>query len=352
MKKIKLQSSLFKKHHNASPLINATLILVSLTIFTVFSMIYFHAQVSKFSATGIDNTTQYSHHYAYISDSITQNDPIYLAAKAEGAANNAYVEYMGNDLDISYSKLQLMDIAIAADVDGIIVRGDESEGMTESIYKASKKGIPVITAGEDCSGSAKICYVGVSNYTLGQEYGKQIIKMTSGNIQDVLILMSPAARSNGQSLTYSGLHDCLMNANYSKYFSIDTRSVGDGTIFSSEEDISDIFSQDDLPDIIVCLDETNTTCACQAIVDYNRVGECTIMGYSSNDTILNAIEKNILFVSFTVDSDEIGKISIDNLNEYLSTGFVTQYNTINITKIDSSNVSSYIASSKEVANES
>ncbi len=351
MKTNKQNESFSLKHHNANLLILATLFLALLTIFTVVSMLYFHTQVSKFSVPSTE-ASNYSRHYAYIGDNTLANEEIYDAASKEGAATDAYVEFMGSNLDISYSKLELMDIAVNAGVDGIIISGDESEEMTEAIYSANQSGIPVITAGDDCSGSAKVCYVGISNYTLGQEYGKQIVKSINDDVQNILVLMSPSSRSNGQSLIYSGLHDYLSDSNSSRQFKLETMAVGDGTSFSSEEDISDIFSKSSLPDIIVCLDETDTTCACQAIVDYNKVGECTIMGFSSNDTILSAIDKDILAFSLTISSADIGKRSVDSMNEYLSTGFVTQYNTLDIECIDKTNVASYIAKSKEASSDS
>ena len=98
---------------------------------------------------------------------------------------------------------------------------------------------------------------------------------------------------------------------------------------------------------MVCLDETNTTCACQAIVDCNKVGSTMLLGYYRNDTILDAKRKNILSCSITDDPKEIGIDCVDELNDYKSEGRITEYQTIGIEKIDSSNIYNFISSEED-----
>jgi ribose transport system substrate-binding protein len=314
-------------------------IIIILSVLTLLSIVFYNTLTARFNTKDNENAKNCSCHYAFIGNTSSSLDNmIYEAAYKEGLEKNAYVEYMGRNLDVSYTKVQLMDIAIDAKVDGIILDGDETEDLTRAIYEASLNNIPVITAGTDCSGSARQSYVGISYYTLGQEYGRRIARSVSDKKQTVLVLMSPNAKNQDQNIIYSGLRDYLTKINVQNKFSVSTQAVGDGTIFSAEEDISDIFGDKTLPDIMVCLDETDTTCACQAIVDYNRVGDTMLLGYYRNDTIIDAIRKDILSCSFTVDSSEIGIDCVNELNDYKSDGRITEYLTIGIQKIDSSNV--------------
>ena len=337
-----------KKHNISGITIAASVIILVLTVITILSIVFYTTVTNRFNTAENENVQNCRYHYAFIGNSSSSLDNmIYEAAYKEGLSHNAYVEYMGRNLDVSYTKVELMDIAIDAKVDGIILNGDETEDLTKAIYDASLKNIPVITASTDCSGSARKSYVGISYYTLGQEYGRQIARNVSDKTQSVLVLMSPNARNQGQNIIYSGLSDYLAKINIKSKFTLSTQAVGDGTIFSAEEDISDIFAGNELPDIMVCLDETNTTCACQAIVDCNKVGSTMLLGYFRNDTILDAIRKNILSCSFTVDPKEIGIDCVDELNDYKSEGRITEYQTIGIEKIDSSNIYNFISSEED-----
>lgn len=44
------------------------------------------------------------------------------------------------------------------------------------------------------------------------------------------------------------------------------QSVDDTNAFSVEESVRDIFMGEEIPDILICLNELNTTCAYQAVV--------------------------------------------------------------------------------------
>ena len=94
-------------------------------------------------------------------------------------------------------------------------------------------------------------------------------------------------------------------------------------------------------DILICLDETSTTCTCQAVVDTNHVGDVAIFGYYINDVSLDAIRKEVINGSLTVSAKEIGKSAVDSLEEYLSSGFTNEYASISIESVTPENVDAY-----------
>ena len=353
MKKNKLSS---QSNHRPGLSFFAILIVILLAlIFTVCILLQFRYQIRDLKATQ-KNSHAFQHHFVYIASDYNSpySEAIYAVAKKQGAATGDYVEFMGRNLDVPYTKYQLMDIAIDSKADGIIVEGDETEALTRQIYVATHKGIPVVTVGTDCTGSARKSYIGLSYYSLGQEYGQQVIRLVRNTPQDVLILMSPNTIGTGQNLIFSGIRDVIIQSGNARNFHLSSMATGDGSMFSAEESISDIFSGQNsskMPDIMVCLDETNTTCACQAVVDYNQVGNVSILGNYSNSTILNAISKNILTCSITVDTQKMGKDCINCLNEYLSSGFVSQFAPISPQLITADNVSSYLPSTSEASDE-
>ncbi len=336
-------------HHKPDKSIWAIfLFTVMLFIITILSLIFYVQTTRKFSAE-ISSASQYKEHIAFVGNpNNTFAKEVYEAAYKTGQDYFYNVEFFGQNLDKVYSNTELMEMAIAAKVDGIIVTADNSEEMTKQIFQANEAGIPVICVDTDCVGSARKSYVGGSYYNLGQEYGKLLAKRTSDEVKDVLVLMSPFEQSKGQNLIFSGIKDYLTKTNVLPYFNITTRSVGNGTSFSAEESVSDIFAQEELPDIIVCLDETNTTSACQCIVDYNKVGQVTIFGYYNNSTINNAILKDVIPATLTIDTKQVGKTSVEYLKQFQDTGYVNEYATIPFELITKDNVEQFM---KEDAHE-
>ena len=298
---------------------------------------------------------------------------VYQGAYRNGLENNVYVDWMGENLSQEYSREDLMRIAIASGVDGIIVTADEGEEITALIEEASAAGIPVVTLFSDSSQSSRCSFIGVGSYNLGREYGKmglyllaniignqdhsfEYMTTESGTIEQVggphsamdnavkvAVLVNAYASDVDQSILYSGIQDTMENE---KSTDIELEFVTifiDGTNdFSVEESIRDIFMEEDVPDIIVCLDELSTTCVYQAVVDYNMVGDVNILGYYVSDTIINAIDRRVIYATIVIDTEQMGGCCIEALQEYHDLGYTSQYFAADVTVVDHNNVSQYL----------
>jgi ribose transport system substrate-binding protein len=77
-------------------------------------------------------------------------------------------------------------------------------------------------------------------------------------------------------------------------------------------------------------------------VDYNKVGSVIIFGYSSNDTILHAIDRGVITASLAIDVPQIGSDSTACLDDFYSSGFANEYVSIDVKTIDSSNAAQYL----------
>ena len=112
--------------------------------------------------------------------------------------------------------------------------------------------------------------------------------------------------------------------------------------FDTEEFVRDMFvNEESLPDVLVCMDEVVTECVYQALVDYNQVGNVKVIGYYYSDVILNAIDKGILSSTIAMDMDEVGKYSVNALEEYLSLGHSNGYYSVNQHVITKDNTDEY-----------
>ena len=125
------------------------------------------------------DTKTYSGYYVMIVDDRKDSfwQAVYQGAYEAGQEENIYVELLGENLSREYEKTDLMRIAIASEVDGIIVVADESDSMTELIDTATEEGIPVVTLYSDNTKSKRCSYVGIGSYNLGREYGRQVLKI-------------------------------------------------------------------------------------------------------------------------------------------------------------------------------
>ena len=76
---------------------------------------------------------------------------------------------------------------------------------------------------------------------------------------------------------------------------------------------------------MLCVNSVYTRCAYQAFVDYNLVGQIQIIGYFANDTIIDAVDKQVIFSTISVDTQEMGKSCIQALYEYNNMGYTNSY---------------------------
>lgn len=321
---------------------------VLMAAISVFIIVYFNLQTSRLMING-DAESDYSHHYAYICDDRDDNmyNAIYAEAVNESFGSGRYIEFMGKNLTEDYTSAELFKIAVYSGMDGIIFQADETQKTKELINWADQMGVPVITVGRDNASSQRKSFVGFAYYELGQTYGAQILGHEIGKGTEVLVLTSSDANNTSQNITCQGMIDTLNKANALEKINLKTVAVSDTSAFGAEETISSLIMGDDLPDIIVALSEVSTTCVCQALVDYNHVGDTQVYGFYTNDTILSSIEKNIISSTVTVDTRQMGRYCVEALSEYDSYGYVNEYMPADIYVIDSKNVNEYYDIGKE-----
>jgi len=310
---------------------------------------------------------------------ITQDDKssfwqsVYQGACERALQENVYVDWLGNDQFQDYSVEEQMEIAIASGVDGIIVTADESDEMTALIDQAVAQGIPVVTLYGDNTQSARCSFVGVGGYNLGREYGRQTLEIvreklagatepqllarqedasemeiemvevgTAARPIRVTLLVNSFANSLDQNIIYSGIQETIEQDRGDTVIELSLQAVDDTNAFSVEESVRDIFMEGNIPDILICLNELNTTCAYQAVVDYNKVGTVSILGHYISDTILNAIDRNVIYATVNIDTPQMGGFCIDALQEYHDLGYTSQYFTADISLISKDNVDEYL----------
>jgi ribose transport system substrate-binding protein len=324
-----------------------TLSLIAATV--AVGILVFSYYIKSFNLA--QDSRQYNKYYVLITSDENSSlwQSVYESACEAGQEADSCVDWLNRDFADSYSREDLMRIAIASDADGIIVTADETEAMTELIDRAEEAGIPVVTLYGDNTQSSRCSYVGIGSYDMGMEYGRQVLKLAEGqSCVKVMVLVNDNAQDFGQNILCSGLQETIeaeKEADMQVDLSIVT--VDDANTFSAEESIRDIFMEEELPDIIISLNEENTTCVYQAVVDHNKVGQVRILGYDDSETILNAIENNVIDATIAIDTDQMGQYCVEALVEYNDSGNTSQYFMADIALIDLANVSDYLGEEGE-----
>lgn len=359
--------------------------IVLTVLMAVFVLWFYRGSDQEESAGGV-----YDRYYMLITQDSKSAfwQSVYQGACERALADNVYVDWLGNDQFQNYSVEEQMQVAIASDVDGIIVTAGENEEMTALIDRAVSAGIPVVTLYGDNTQSARCSFVSVGSYNLGREYGRQALQIvrerlvgtteervkvgwgvqTDGNgqtkniVQDngiavekeivevgssarpirVTILVNAYAGGLDQNILFSGIQETLEQERGETMIELSLQTVDDTNAFSVEESVRDLFMEGEIPDILICLNELNTTCAYQAVVDFNKVGNVSILGYYVSDTILNAIGRNVIYATVYIDAPQMGGFCIDALQEYYELGYTSQYFTADISLISAENVADYL----------
>lgn len=323
-------------------------VIIVISICTVI----FRSYVREFHK--VTDKEKYDQYYVMITEDRKSDfwQSVYRGAYERGQEENIYVDLLGEHLSQEYSREDLMRIAMTSGVDGIFVESDESDEMLQMIDEAVDRGIPVVTLYGDNTHSERCSFVGVGSYNLGREYGRQVLKLAATqeipDVLDVAVLDNAHALNSAQNIVCSGIQDTLeQEKQQGPEIELSLITVDDTNTFSVEESIRDIFMEKKLPDIIICLNELNTTCVYQAVVDYNCVGEVSILGYYDTDTILKAIERNVINATISIDTEQMGAFCVDALREYYRYGYTSQYFTADVTIIDQNNVGEYLTEQEE-----
>lgn len=334
---------------NNIQLVILSVIILLVVIMTIGSLSLVRRQVDSMNRLADRDYREYKRHYALVTDSFEDNfwSEVYEGARQFSETDDVYLEWFGKDLATDFSKEEILRMAIAAHVDGIILEGDGSDGIRQLIDMAMEEEIPVVTVLSDCYDSKRQSFVGIGNYNLGREYGRQIVRIATKDTKKALVLMDMEEKDSGQNIIYNGIAETLANEGNHLTLELETLAVNDDTPYGEEEVIRGIFQRaitegEELPDIMICLSEKNTISTYQAVVDYNLVGQVDILGYYVTDTILNSIKRKVISATIAVDSGQMGINSIKALDEYIETGHVNDFVTMDVNAVTVNNVEEYL----------
>lgn len=258
---------------------------------------------------------------------------VYKSAQNTADNHNVLLELKGTNWDAEYDKIDFMNMSIAARVDGIILEYNGEAGLEEKINEAVANGIPVVTVMSDAPHSQRQSFVGVSDYQLGVGYGEQVANYMDevGTKGNVLVLMKRNLDDMNQSQIITQIRNTAMEkAEDPDQIEVNGQNLLSAGTFDSEEAIWDILQQGTIPDILVCMDAESTESARQAVIDYNLTDKVKIIGYYTSEKIMKGVIKGLIPVTCSIDTEQLGRYSVEALTEYLEEGRVNSYYTVDM----------------------
>ncbi len=307
---------------------------------------YYRVSTRQIDLRAIGSQENYDRHYVLIADDSGTSlwTKVYESARQEAQNTGVYLELLDSGAMSDYSAEDYLRISIASKVDGIIMQPGGSPQVRELISEAAQNGIPVVTALEDDPESERISFVGINSYQMGTVYAEEILKLLPEGESEVLILRNANARDTGTNLVLSQIASQVREqAGPGKTVEVSPYDIDISENFDSDEAIRDIFvNRGKIPDVLACLDEVLAECAYQAVVDYNQVGNVDVIGYYTSDTILDAIQRGTIPATVTFSTEEIGRYSVDALNEYHSLGHVSNYFNVGLQVVNRENAGAFM----------
>jgi len=321
-----------------------TLLLMTIVISITLSITY-SRQVDKMVMSVKGNLFNYQktpkYHFFII---LHNSDEPYVKDLEKGlidtanSLNIAIETNYSNGVDDYKDAIKYINIAIDSKVDGIITHAYNTEEFQKLIDKAEEYKIPVITLDADLSNSKGSAYVGTNGFETGSKAGQLVAEALKGKAKVAIILESSEGNGSG-NLKLDGFNNGIKNY---KDIKLETVEISDNGILGANDVTQEILNNHPMVNAIVCTSSKDAIGAAQLVVDFNRVGDITIIGYDSTPEILSYIQKGVIYGTIVPGAYKIGCDSIKTLVSLKDNGRVSAYIHTDSIIITKSNLNQYL----------
>ena len=324
-----------------SVLIAALVVIIS---FTIIISVFFVENGAAAVSLGKAGITSKKPDYHFVVIAQSTDDPFWQSIR-KGAAEageefNAAMEFNGPRFTNIDEQLKYFDIAIASKVDGIATNVLDEKLFTQLIDKAASNGIPVVTMETDAKASKRVSFIGTTSFLVGSEAGKLLASASGGNAEVAIILNTYSSDGEDvlQNLKVSGFKDVVGQHPGIHIKTVQSSKMG---LFSAEEVTKDILGRYPEVNAIFCTNSKDTLGAVEVVVDANRVGDISIIGYGDLPDILNYVERGVIYGTVVGDPVKIGYEGIKALVEVKKSSRTSSYVDTGVYSITNKSLASY-----------
>ncbi|SDB23004.1 ribose transport system substrate-binding protein [Pseudobutyrivibrio sp. YE44] len=312
---------------------------------TCISFIFFRQRMNE--ANNLLREAKYSQYESYVVMISSDDDSdfwqrVYNSANEYGKSHGIYVDLLSDNVDVNYSKEELLEMAIESGCDAILLEGDDNPQTMELINSAASKGIAVITLENDVTGSRRVSFVGVNNYTIAQLYAKSLMDNITKQ-KHVMVIGDNTINETVAGNFVNNMQEALSGEDIvNAPLEFDIRIIEDNNAFAAEEYIQNLFMKNELAPVVICLDATSTESFYQSMIDYNKVGQVLLFGNYESQAIYTGIQQGVIKSTVTLDADSMGKTAVKAFEEYRDSGYVSDYINVEPRLINSKNVEDFL----------
>ncbi len=336
----------FKIRSSSALVVAAGCTVAFMFLTTCLSFIFFRQRMNE--ANDLLREAKYLPYDSYVV-MVTSDDQsdfwqrVYKSASDFGRKYGIYVDLMSDNVDVNYSKNELLEMAIESGCDGILLEGDDNPQTLELINSAYAKGIPVITLESDVVDSKRVSFVGVNNYTIAQLYAQSLVENIVKQ-KHVMVIGDNSINETVAGNFVTNIQEALSGENLvNAPLDFDVRIIEDDNAFATEEYIQNLFVKNQLKPVVICLDATSTECFYQYMIDYNKVGQILLLGNYESQAIYTGIQQGVINSTVTLDADSMGESAAKAFLEFRDSGYVSDYINVEPKIINNTNIGDYIS---------
>jgi len=317
--------------------------LLSFLIAVAYSL-YFYKQAhtfdKKMKEVLSDEVSLPTYHFAFIGEEMDHDywRLVGAGAKKAAAENDVFVEYEGPKRSNPEEQLKLLDMAIQAKVDGIIVQA-LNDSFTPLINKAVKEGIPVITIDTDAPDSLRLAYIGTDNYEAGRLAGQTLVKDTAGKAKIGIITGGVDNAYKQHQLRVQGFKEAIEKIEGIKIIAIDesnlTRVQAEEKAYKmlkKHKDITAFYGTSSLDGIGIAA----------AARSLNRQNDLYVISFDSLEENLDLLHKEEINAIVEQQPYEMGQKSIELMMHLVKQKSVPQMHHMNAAIIHSKDLDSMV----------
>lgn len=251
--------------------------------------------------------------------------------------NDVWVTFQSFSLSDINSHLDAFEMAIEANVDGIITNIPSVKEIGLLIDRAAGEKIPVITIVNDINGSQRKAYIGIDYYDCGQRAARILERYTESSARTVTAL-PPASENDLESrqkmLGYSDYIAHKSGMLLNKVYMEEPDFTNAYSVFA------DAFTSQIGYNSVFCMNEAST----MAVVQYLKNNEQTdlrVVGIGDSKEIMEALRDGYLDAVLVEDAKYVGSTAVTYLCRYKEGESIPIKINSEIYEVTAENVSNY-----------
>lgn len=315
-------------------ILKSTFVLIVVSLIASFGYII----SVKYGPEIIKTREDYQYHFVLIGeegDNPLWND-IRRGAEEASKEYSIALEYHAPDVNSIKEQQELLDMAFKSKVDGIIMNGYENQEIKEIIKMAYEKNIPTILLNDEVNLSKRVCYIGTNNYKAGiiavdelKRRGKDTIKVG---------IITRESQYVGEDVKLSGIMKGIKENPNMELSAIKTFS---GSKIQLYNDIVKMIRENPEINALIGGEIYDTSIIGKVLVDLNKVGDISVVGYDYLDETLRFIKKGVVSSAISRNPYEIGYKSVEILNKYKNEEFIDDVFYVDVDVINAENIDEY-----------